>query len=65
MIVLKIFGGSICPNRRAEPMPQGHPESMHNLGVKLYFGEGMDSDRRRHPEEPGGIPAYPWSKKVR
>lgn len=24
---------------------QGHPESMHNLGVKLYFGEGMESDR--------------------
>ena len=29
-----------------DDLPQGHAESMHNLAVKLYFGEGMDSDRR-------------------
>ena len=38
------------------PVAQGHAESMHNLGVKLYFGEGMDSDRR------GILPGHPAEK---
>merc|ERR1712204_82409 len=24
---------------------QGHVESQHNLGIKFYFGEGVDMDR--------------------